>query len=173
MFDRNMAGAVINHLSKEQAARLIALYTSAGCAHYVPLYRAIRRDKLFFMQIARDWGSGLPVWPRQRPCVALIGDDDGCVSGPAGFAPDMLRSLFGAAAALIIHGAGAKAEHYTALVQAALYATGEPKLAVMVETTSSFIEEWFAYGRLHAPTAGTLLIRVSEGMAHPLPEVRQ
>ncbi|KAF0138684.1 MAG: hypothetical protein FD153_1166, partial [Rhodospirillaceae bacterium] len=118
-------------------------------------------------------GSGLPVWPRRRPCVAIIGDDDERVSGPAGFAAALLQSFFQRPAGIIVHAAGAQEEHYALAVQNALHDTAEQRLSVMVETTSAFAEKWVNFSLLHAPTIKPLVIHPPLGLSYPLPEVRQ
>lgn len=71
-----------------------------------------------------------------RPVLVIIGDDDYAASGPATW--KSIRLLMRWSRGVIIHGAGAEAEHYATAVEGAI-ALGR---IVMVETASSFIGAW-------------------------------
>ena len=162
-----------NRMDKAQIDRTIIFSASAGRAYYVPILRSIRDDNLACLNVVRNGGNIPPVWPKWRPRLVIIGDDDGQASGPTGFAAALLRSFFQRPAGVIVHASGAEEAHYALAVQNALYGTEGQRLSVMVETTSAFAEEWVNFSLLYALTIKPFVIHPPPGLFHPLPEVRQ
>ena len=103
--------------------------------HVVPLLRAVAAG-VHVACVPR----GVP-FPRElaaleKPCIVVIGDDDGLATGPAGY-PAAKRLGYWARRAMV-HGAGGEAEHYELAVEAAaLYGR-----VLIVETGSARISEW-------------------------------
>lgn len=95
----------------------------------------------------------------RRPVILLIGDDDDAATGPLSWR--CARPAGRWAAAVMVHGAGPKAEHY----QAAITAVALVRRVLLVETSSTHVMAWARF--LGHPR--TLLVRPPEGVQHPIP----
>jgi len=95
----------------------------------------------------------------RKPAILLIGDDDDAASGPLTWRCAKQAGRW--AAAVMVHGAAAKAEHYHAAIGAAALA----RRVLLIETSSAHAMVW---GRFLAHPR-TLLVQPPPGVQHPAP----
>lgn len=95
----------------------------------------------------------------RKPAIVLIGDDDDAASGPLTWRCAKQAGCW--AAAVMVHGAAAKAEHYHAAIGAAALA----RRVLLIETSSAHAMAW---GRFLAHPR-TLLVQPPPGVQHPAP----
>lgn len=131
---------MIGQLTHAQLTAAIGRAAHMGATGYIPVLKAVRAGLIDCVFVNRRDGmvSNRTLKTLQRPVLVIIGDDDHASTGPAGWASTApLMRWTGAA---MVHGAGAKPEHYAAAVEGAR-AHGR---FVLVETSSEHVQAWMA-----------------------------
>jgi len=144
-------------------ARLIAVSEQMGDGYMTELVRPASRGDLNLMVLSR--GTVQPPFYRLakkcRPIVALVGDDDYQTTGPDGWTcADKLRTW---AAFAVVHGTGAKREHY-AMAAAMVAKVGR---LLLIETSSEGAQQWAGFLRERTPPLMFMGLLPPEG-AHPV-----
>ena len=141
----------------KQCAKLIA-NSHSGLAGQLPLLHAARVGQVRWIAHIRGTYIAPSLLNSRKPTIIVVGDDDGAATGPAGWPQADLLLRWSASA--ILHGAGAKSEHYDLAVMMA--GLGRH---LLVETASTFLENWRNSARRIGVPA--LAIRPGKGLAHP------
>lgn len=135
---------------------------SIGSAH---LLRALAAGRIAMLPIIASTSSSkfkkFAALAHNRPAVSLIGDDDHRDRGPAGW-PLAARVLTWARF-VMLHGAGAKVEHYELAVQAAQ----DVGRVLIVECSATTLPAWVDLARNAPHRPATLVVAPSDG-AHPI-----
>lgn len=144
-------------------AKLIAISEGMGDGHITELLRPAARGELNLMMPSRD--TVQPPFYRlakkARPIVALVGDDDYATAGPDGWAcADKLRAW---AAFAVVHGTGAKREHYA---MAAVMAAKVGRL-LLIETSCNGAQLWAGFLAARTPPL-TFMELLPPDRAHPV-----
>lgn len=144
-------------------AHLIVQSEQVGDGYMTELLRPAARGELNLMVLSR--GTVQPPFYRMakkcRPIVALVGDDDYQTTGPDGWAcSDKLRTW---AAFAIVHGTGAKREHYAT---AACMAAKVGRL-LLIETSSDGAQLWAGFLAERTPPLTFMGLLPPSG-AHPV-----
>ena len=150
-------------MTPADVARMIGQAETAGVGYYTEWLRPVARGELNVMAPMRD--TPQPPFYRLgkqgRPVIALVGDDDYQPAGPATWAS--AARLRAWAAFAIVHGAGAKREHYE---MAAVMAKQVRRL-LFVETTSEAAQEWAGFLSERTPKLPFMGVLPNDG-PHPI-----
>jgi len=153
--------------SRDDMVRVIAACQAAGVTWRIPLLRAVMQKRIALVELRRETPAPIRDMERMnRPVVVLLGDDDGMVTGPAGWAS--VGRLQYWPRAVMIHAAGGTAEHYQDAVAAA-EVTGR---CLIVETTSGKAESWAAWIK-KAPQRPHVLMVLPRNGLHPVAPSRE
>jgi hypothetical protein len=145
--------------------RAIGWLNSGGYVGTAHLYRGLRDGRFALLPIGPDCSaSRFKAWARltrNKPAIAMIGDDDGLDRGPAAW-PRAARILRWARG-IMLHGSGAEVAHY----EVAIVAAQMLGRYCIIETTSALLPVWATLIKT-LPPVPTLVIHPREGQ-HPLP----
>lgn len=151
-----------NASTSDRFERAIDVLQRGGDFAHGVLIEAVR-DRKIDMVFAGDRTAALP-WGRirksRKPVLILVGDDDDNPTGPAGWR--FAKKFTAWARGAIVHGAGAKREHYQIAVEGAL----ECRQFVVIDTASRYAADWL---ELLCHTF-TLVIAPADG-EHPVADV--
>ena len=144
-------------------AELIAVADRSGCGHIIELLRPAMHGELNVILPTRE--TRMPPLYRMekqdRPVIVLVGDDDHLAGGPATWAcAAKLRQWAGFA---MVHGTGAKPEHYAA----AAMLTRVHRRLLLIETSSVAAQHWAAFLRERNPALPFMGLLPPDG-AHPV-----
>ena len=144
-------------------ADAIARAEQIGAAHLLPLLRAARAGAINLAFVGRGTAAPMGRLKRSlRPVVALVGDDDGAPTGPAGW--PQAGTLIHWCAATVVHSAGAEPRHYEAALAGALV----HGRMLLIETSTAREADWLALVRRLRPGLPGLIVRVRpDAPAHP------
>jgi len=144
-------------------AEMIAQADRFGCGHIVELLRPAMQGELNVILPTPE--TRMPPLHRMaqhgRPVVVLVGDDDYVPGGPATWAcAAKLRQWAGFA---MVHGTGAKPEHYAA----AAMLTRVHRRLLLIETSSVDAQAWAGFLRERSPVLPFMGLLPPDG-AHPV-----
>lgn len=155
----------MSHFSANDPARwdhAIDMMQRAGDFAHTALLEAVRARSID-MAFASNRSAALP-WGRirksPRPVLILIGDDDDTPTGPDGWL--FARKFTSWARGAIVHGAGAKREHYELAVQGAVAC----RQFLVIDTASRHVTAWLGL----LANVQTLVIYPADGV-HPTTDV--
>lgn len=152
-------------------SRLIVAAEQAGAPGFAHLLRGVAAGRIAAL---------LPVSPRcssadfkrfaratsDAPAIALIGDDDYCDRGPAGF-PVAERAVRWARS-ILLHAAAADVAHY----EGAIFAAQMKLRALIIECSTATLDAWGEL-ILRAPHRPATLVLVPHDGAHPAIPTRE
>jgi hypothetical protein len=147
----------------EHCAHLIVAQEQIGEPAPIPLYRAVQ-DGLVTAVLHRRGArvEASTLWPKRRPTVIVLGDDDYQSTGPCGW-PQAVR-LMRWAALIILHGSGGTPEHYGMAVVAAVVR----RRVLFVETSAAQLAAWKLFiDKLASPNTSALVIAPFGDRSHP------
>jgi hypothetical protein len=147
-------------LNRKGADRLLEAVQHAA-PHLAPVLAAAAERLIDVVLVERGGHFPGVLNGTTKNVLAIIGDDDGTPSGPAGF-PSAVKFCRWAKAA-VLHATGAEPEHYREAVRAAV-STGR---CLMVETTPAHENAWLEMLVSGRPIP-VLHLR-AKGGRHPLP----
>jgi hypothetical protein len=149
-------------LPRDKLPELILRLEQAGQGFRIPILRAVFERRVSFVESARGGRIPAKVLQDQRPHLILLGDDDGCSSGPAGW--PQARKLLRWSRRVMLHAAGGEAEHY----EVAVTATEQTGRLLLIETSMERMPDWLALVQEQRPPVPTLVLRPRPGEpTHP------
>ena len=157
-------------IKRGQIPQIIATLQQAGLHYKIPLFRALGAGRIGLCEIRR----GANVLDKSLladtalPIVCVLGDDDFCSTGPAGF--PIAEELIRWSKCRFIHGAGGEAVHY----QEAILGAQVLGNCLFIETASQFVDEWLALTKklIGELAPHTVVIKATDG-PHPVMGTRQ
>lgn len=127
--------------SPDDISRLIAHTASLGLGHLAELLRPVMAGEINLTTPTRETRMPPLHRLRKRPLCVLVGDDDYLPAGPATWA--CAAKLRAWAAFAIVHGAGARPEHYAMAAEL----TVMKRRLLLIETTSLAAQHWAGFLR--------------------------
>lgn len=146
-------------------AAAITLTEQAGAIGTATLMRALMAGRIALLPLLPDGSAGkFKQWARStkdRPAVALIGDDDGFERGANGWT--QAHRAVAWARSILIHGAGAEPFHYElAIISAEL-----THRMLVIECGTATVGGWIELVKAAPHRPSTLIITPREGV-HPV-----
>lgn len=150
----------------DDLAAAIVLAEQQGAIGTAILFRARLNGGPALLPLARDASaSRFKQFVRltsSQPAIVLVGDDDGLETGPAGWS--CIERAIRWPASVVIHAAGAEAEHY----ELALAAAQICRRLLFIECGSRSAPGWIEAVRRAPQRPNVLVIEARDGV-HPLP----
>jgi hypothetical protein len=147
---------------RDRLPEMIMRLEQAGQGFRVPILRAVFERRMGFVESARGGQIPAKVLRDPRPHLILLGDDDLCSSGPAGWPQG--RRLLRWCRRVMIHATGGEPQHYALAVEA----TESAGRVLLIETDMVHMPAWLALVQERQPPVPTLVLRPHPGEpAHP------